>query len=516
MSPVPPLLAKPTSLQRARIARRKKRTLASVGHQLDAGIIDHLQHAINTQMNGIVGMLEMLQQTELTDYQRDMLDVLQSTSENLLGESGRLLRWNVKDSAENNPVLETNSLSAFRLLLIDADVQSNVRQTLNAHEVAVDCFATPNAALDALNSAAKAGDPYQIVILDQQLQGLDGETLGQAIGNDPLHRDTLLVLISNEHGAQDADRLAQSGFSAWLPKVSPASMLIETLIKLSGWITSEEAPRFISAGVLAGDHSIAPNFLPFDGCRVLAVDDNSVNLQVVERMLARLGCHVDIANGGEQALAQHEQQSYDLILMDCQMPKLDGYQTTALLRSAEGDTRHTPIIGWSARAGRKERDTCLAIGMDDFIAKPVRLHALNTLLTRWLPSANSKTPTATTAPDDELEATQQMFGEDFAELANLFLSDTPPRIASLQKAMTALDAANVAKLAHALCGSSAAIGATALAAVCRDMEIRARSGVTGDISRMQAAEKEYARIDAKLHAMLQAIHVKPHHPYNDR
>lgn len=516
MSPAPLLLAKPTPPQRARIARRKKRMRATVGHQLDAGIVDHLQHAINTQMNGIVGMLDMLQQTELTGDQRDMLDVLQSTSENLLGESGRLLRWNIKDSRENNLAAETNSLTALRLLLIDADSQSTVRQTLASHEIAIDCVTTPNAALTAMHKAAKAGASYQIVILDQQLQGLGGETLGQAIGNDPLHRDVLLVLISNKHSAQDASRLTQSGFSAWLPKMPPASMLIETLVKLSGWIASKEAPRFISAGVLADENAVAASFLPFDGCRVLAVDDNAVNLQVVERMLARLGCQVDIAKSGEQALALHEQQIYDLILMDCQMPKLDGYQTTALLRSTEGETRHTPIIGWSARAGRKERDTCLAIGMDDFIAKPVRLQALNTLLARWLPLAKSKAAIATIETNDELEATQQMFGEDFAELAHLFLTDTPPRIASLQKATAELDATTVAKLAHVLCGSSAAIGATALAAICRDLEIRARNGAAVNHSRMQAAEKEYARIDAKLHAMLQVINATSHQQHNDR
>jgi CheY-like chemotaxis protein len=210
------------------------------------------------------------------------------------------------------------------------------------------------------------------------------------------------------------------------------------------------------------------------------------------------------------------QQDYDLILMDCQMPKLDGYQTTALLRAAETGTRHTPIIGWSARAGRKERDTCLAIGMDDFIAKPVRLQALNTLLARWLPSSsNGKTATANADPGDELEVTQQMFGDDFAELAQLFLADTPPRIAALQKAAIESDAVTFARVAHALCGSSASIGAGALAAICRDLETRARGGAIGNALRMQAVENEYARIDARLHAMLQAAGTGQTHPQSD-
>jgi CheY-like chemotaxis protein len=518
MQSTPLPLATPTAPQRARIARRRKRMIAAVGRQLDAGIADRLQHAINTQMNGIVGMLEMMQQTELTDDQRAMLDVAQGTAENLFSESGRLLRWNVKDHAESNATFPSDALTALRILLVDADIdsQSTIRQALDSHGAAIDCFTTPAAALNALTKAATAGDPYQIVILDQQLQGVDGETFGHAISNDPAHRDTLLVLISNDHGTQDADRLAQSGFSAWLPKPPRLSMLVDTLSMLSGWIADKEAPRFISAGILVDDHAASASFLPFDGRRILAVDDNRVNLQVVERMLARMGCHVDTVSGGEQALAMAAQQDYDLILMDCQMPKLDGYQTTALLRAAENGTRHTPIIGWSARAGRKERDTCLAIGMDDFIAKPVRLQALNTLLAKWLPpSNNDKAAMASVEPDDELAVTQQMFGDDFAELAQLFLADTPPRIAALQKAAIESDAATFAKVAHALCGSSASIGAGALAAICRDLEIRARGGSIGNALRMQSVEKEYARIDARLHAMLQAAGTGQTHPQSD-
>jgi len=504
MSPIPPSLAKPTGLQRTRIARRRKRMVASVGGQLDAGIVDHLQHAINTQMNGIVGMLDMLQQTDLTVDQRTMLDILQTNAEKLLGESGRLLRWNVKDPADIDVNPTSAALAGYRMLLIHANLESQTKmqQLLAAHDVAIECHTTSATALGALTNAATQGNPYRIILLDQHLQGLDGETLGQAISNDPAYRDSLLVLIGGDH-AQRVERLAQSGFSAWLPDPYPASMLLDTLNTLCTSIAGKEAPRFINAGVPVDDHTAAINFLPFDGRRVLAVDDNPINLQVVERMLARLGCVVDTASGGKQALQLAKQQNYDLILMDCQMPKLDGYQTTALLRAAEDESIHTTIVGWSARAGRKERDTCLAIGMDDFIAKPVRLQDLNALLARWLQASGESAVAVSAEADDELDATLEMFGDDFPELANLFLTDTPKRIASLQQAVTERDTVAIAKLAHAMCGSSASIGATALAAICRDLEIRARNGAVTDAARMSTMEKEYARIDAKLHAMLQ-------------
>jgi CheY-like chemotaxis protein/HPt (histidine-containing phosphotransfer) domain-containing protein len=390
------------------------------------------------------------------------------------------------------------------MLLIDPDAASRsaIEQAFGTQNIPIDVFETATAALNAMTAAAHAGDPYRIALLDQNLQALDGETLGQAISADPVHRDTLLVLISGTHTAQDVHRLTQAGFSAWLPAAPPVSMLFDTVGTLCNWIADKDVPRFISAGVTTDDQSATPDFLPFDGYRILAIDDNPVNLQVVERMLARMGCSVDTASGGESAIAMFSHANYDLVLVDCQMPGLDGYQTTALLRSQEDDNRHTPIIGWSARSGRKERDTCLAIGMDDFIAKPLRLQTLNALLAKWLSPVRSKAAPADVRPDDELDATRQMFGEDFAELAELFLTDTPLRIASLKKAKGDSDAAACAKLAHALCGSCASIGATALAAICRDLEIRARSGAIGDSSRIDALENEYARIHGRLQCMM--------------
>jgi CheY-like chemotaxis protein/HPt (histidine-containing phosphotransfer) domain-containing protein len=319
-----------------------------------------------------------------------------------------------------------------------------------------------------------------------------------------MHRDTLLVLLSDVHGAQDADRLAVAGFSAWLPHRPPAMMLRDTLKILYRWIAARTAPGFIAAGNVVEDDAggLSANALPFDGSRILAVDDNPVNLHVIERMLARLGCQVDTAAGGELALTRAADHAYDLILMDCHMPGLDGHQTTALLRAAESGSRHTPVIGWSARTRHNERDTCLATGMDDFLPKPTQLQALRRMLARWLP-APAATPDATGA-EDELEATQQIFGADFPELAQLFLADTPQRIAALHAATATRDTLSFAKVAHALCGSSASIGATSLAAVCRELEIRARNGIAADEARMQAIDQEYARIEDKLHALMRS------------
>jgi CheY-like chemotaxis protein len=498
-----PPFQKPAFLQRARIARRRARRIgASDDAEWKQRFSGDLQHIVNTRMNGIVGALEIMQSTSLTADQRTILRLAQDSAESLLSEIDQLLTANT-DSGMIDASRTQNSLAGIRMLLLDPDTESNVRiaNAMLQRGARADCFSTPDDALAALSDAAVAGDPYRIALLEQRLQGMAGETLGMAIGNDPMYRDTLLVLMSATHGGHDAGRLAQAGFSAWLPQPLSQPMLFDTLTLLCNCLAKKDAPHFVNAGVrLARDH--APGMLPFAGYRVLVVDDNPLNLQVAERMLARLGCHVDTANGGEQALALSDERRYDLILMDCRMPKLDGYQTTALLRAAENGKTHTPIVGWSACVSRNERDTCLAIGMDDFLGKPMRTQQANEILARWLP-VSVAVGGVSMQPDDELNATQQMFGDDFAELAQLFLEDSPKRIASLRDAAADNDAVNVAKLAHTLCGSTASIGASALAAMCRELEIRANNDVLDEAAlRIAAIASEYARIENRLHDML--------------
>lgn len=494
-----------TAAQRARIVRRREHQSSTLSNtQLDERLLGDLQRAVNTQMNGIVGALEMIRQNDLAPDQREMIHLAQSSADSLLMNIEQLLESNsdlgIGEGANNTH----HALADTRMLFINTnpDTRAHIERELKQRGARIDCFDIPKTALAALENAAIAGDPYRIALLDQKIPGMDGETLGTAIGNSPLYRDTLVVLISSEHSRHDADRLAQAGFSAWLPKPLQQTMLLNTLSMLCSCLAKKDAPRFVCAGVrVNAEHLISDHAPAFAHCRVLAVDDNPVNLQIAERMLARFGCQVDTASDGQQALRLVNEQHYDLILMDCQMPQMDGYHTTALLRAAETDGSHMPIIGWSSGINRSERDTCLAIGMDDFIFKPIRMRPLNDMLTRWLkPVTNDK---ALMPQDDELDATQEMFGDDFAELVDLFLTDSPKRFVLLHEAILAKDTLTVAKFAHVLCGSTASIGATALASLCRELEIRAKNNMLDDApSRLTAIELEYVRIDKKLRSML--------------
>ena len=499
-----------TAAQRGRKTRRREYQNSEPSNtELNVQLLDDLQRMINTQMNGIIGALEMIRKNDLASDQCEMIKLAQGSADNLLLEVDQLLASNQECSRPAPLETTSNPLANIKMMLLDTDAlnRSRIEKKLQQRAVRIDSFELPNEALAALEKAATSGDPYRIVLLDQNLTGIDGETLGVAISSAPLYRDALIVLISDQHNQYDAERLTHAGFSAWLPKPAPNTMLLNTLGMLCGCIVKKDAPRFVCAGVRLSTtlSTDSTEYLPaFSHARILAVDDNAVNLQMAKQMLARFGCQVDTASSGQQALHLFNEHHYDMILMDCQMPQMDGYQTTALLRAMESADSHTIIIGWSASAKHNERDTCLAIGMDDFIAKPMRLKSLNELLTRWLPASTTKT-TTTMQQDDELEAPQQMFGEDFAELAHLFLGDSPKRLILLSTAITEQDAIATGRLAHVLCGSTASIGATELAALCRDLEIKAKNNQLDDaLLRLNAIELEYARIDAKLHHMLHA------------
>jgi CheY-like chemotaxis protein len=244
--------------------------------------------------------------------------------------------------------------------------------------------------------------------------------------------------------------------------------------------------------------------LALAGRRVLVADDNPVNRTFAARLLKQLGCTVALAEDGHQAEQMHAQTCYDLILMDCDMPRMDGYEATRCIRRTEGEKRRTPIVALTACVSPEGRENCIAAGMDDFIAKPAQKQELARALVRWLSPMPVRADDSSSETRDELEAVREMFGKDFAELAVLYLTDSPVRLDALRAAGTANDAVQTAKLAHAFSGSCASIGASALSRMCREMEGAAKSGPLREFKqRMVAIEVEHLRISERLRTLLQ-------------
>lgn len=236
--------------------------------------------------------------------------------------------------------------------------------------------------------------------------------------------------------------------------------------------------------------------------RILVIDDNIINCQVAAQIMKAAGCDADTSIDSYQALELHRQRSYDLILMDCQMPELDGYQATQRIRAEEAGSRRTVIIGWTSTHDSGAREKCMDAGMDDLMMKPIGASTARAMVTRWLTSAAPiPSPCADTATNwrSDLARTQQLFGPRFAELADLYLSDTPPRIAALRNAIEEHDIVTIVVICHVLSGSSYSIGATHVAEACRELEACCKAAFSGTCNmHLEKIEGEYREFASKL------------------
>ncbi len=415
---------------------------------------------------------------------------------------------------EERPAPVQSPLTGMRVLFVDN--QSNYRsvfEELLLHEgMRVDMRGSGAEALAAMKAAVKARDPYRIAVIAPRMQDIDGIELGSAIKGDLELGDTLLVMLSAQTSPADVQMLAQAGFSALLKKPLPRDALMHTLHALCSALLRGEAPGFISGANHASALQGSPADLPFDGYRILVVDDNVVNQSVVVHMLRKFGCRTEIAGDGLQAVAMHGVGNYDLILMDCQMPELDGYQATMRIRSNERQAeksglpaRHIPIVALTAHALTGDKEKCLASGMDDFLPKPIRPATLREALARWLEQKGATPGLELDLPaHDDLDGMQEVFGSDFPELANLFQTDSAKRLATMYQAAQTADRAELVRLTHALSGSASSMGASSLAALCKKFEMQLKAGMMDDlIARIAAIEADYRKIDRRLQAMLE-------------
>jgi CheY-like chemotaxis protein len=242
---------------------------------------------------------------------------------------------------------------------------------------------------------------------------------------------------------------------------------------------------------------------------VLVVEDNAVNQRVAVRMLETRGYRVDAVASGREAVDALAHIPYDLVLMDCQMPEMDGYAATAEIRRREraqgAATRRTPIIAMTANALKGDAEKCLAAGMDDYLPKPVTVQRLEAALARWSPQ------TRLGAPEEVVDASIVALLRDLhregrpdilAEVIAVYLCDTPPRLAALHEAVARADAEAVRRETYGLKGSSSQIGAVQVARLCADLEHQA--GTTdwmGAMETLRRLDEAFGRVRAHLEAL---------------
>jgi two-component system, sensor histidine kinase and response regulator len=392
--------------------------------------------------------------------------------------AGSTFWFKVPLAKQTGVVLKTSEappLRGLRVLVVDDNVTNRKilhRQLAGWGAVGAEAPGGEEA-LRELRRRAAEGTAYDLAILDMQMPGMDGLTLAGEIKRDPAIAATRLVLAMSTID-RDAERERAAGIAAFLSKPLRQSRLLDCLrVVARGESDDRTAPKppSITAGMRL-DRST----------RVLVVEDNIVNQRLALFMLRALGVNAEIAANGIEALRAVERYRYDVVMMDCQMPVMDGYEATREIRRREGSSRRTPIIAVTAHALEGERDKCLAAGMDDYLSKPVKREALAAMLDRWAPAEK---PAAASAPAFEgVPELSADHGEAAsAELIDLFVQDASERMHSIGEAIRQGDAEMLFQAAHSLKGSSGSIGARRVAGLCAKLEHLGRSGTIAGADR---------------------------------
>jgi CheY-like chemotaxis protein len=418
-----------------------------------------------------------------------------------------------QNSVDRLPHVYTRDL---RVLVVDDNATNRqiMHKTLTSWEIKNGVVEGGEAALEMLRAAVDTGEPYGVAVLDMQMPEMDGLDLARAIKNDPAIAPTRLMLLTSI-GVEIREEARQAGVEAVLTKPVRQSQLYDALAPMVGLGDDMPAARSSRENAPAAGHTTAVvEEPPTRGC-VLLAEDNPVNQRVATRMLEKLGYRVDVAANGREALEAFAGAPYAAVLMDVQMPGVDGYEATTEIRRREGPERHTPIIAMTANAMEGDREKALRAGMDDYVVKPVDRERLAVVLEDWVPKEEIA-PTAnkedgvtavaeeTAEPLDRavVEHLRTLGGpEMLSELSQMFHEDARSALMDLRRALQDGDAASVERIAHTLKGSSGSMGATRMSQICSELQ---DAGASADLVRASALsgrlEAEFENVWAVLEA----------------
>jgi CheY-like chemotaxis protein/HPt (histidine-containing phosphotransfer) domain-containing protein len=342
-------------------------------------------------------------------------------------------------------------------------------------------------------------------VIDLNMPGMDGIELAELLKSDPATKQMILFLLSSSGERLSAAEAHTRGFAACMTKPVRSSELFDGLITAVNGGAPAESPKQPT--------TTQPDSQGVAGM-ILLVEDNTMNQLVASKLLAKLGYSVDIANHGGEAVSAIQAGTYDAVLMDCQMPEMDGYEATGEIRRIEGTGRRTPIIAMTAAAMEGDRDTCLAAGMDDYITKPVRPDAVAAVLERWVARAARDTsggegtlPASDEEGPDPLDRAQVevLLGLDdgegavAGEIVEEYLIQAVDVRSELCANVNAGDHHALERSAHKLRGMCANVGAATLSSVCAEIESLSR------IAELDGAAGLLERFDAEFDRVREAL-----------
>ena len=386
-------------------------------------------------------------------------------------------------------------------------------------------------ALEMLRERQVDGRHYELLLLDQDMPDMDGPTLARHIREDRELRHLPIIMLSSSGNFDGPESVERAEIAAWLTKPVRQSALYNCIMKAVAGAGPKSTPGETQPSRAAGDASWQPL-----NARVLLADDNPVNQVVAEETLKLLGCRTQVVEDGSGAVEAMAEGGYDLVLMDVQMPVMDGFEATSQIRRLEaeqGGPRRVPIIALTADAMQGDRERCLAAGMDDYLSKPFTPTQLWEVLERWLgatgvrekvleSNGDSRNPSAEANPTESdtgsslldqkvlhgIRAMQRPGAPNLlGKVIKIYLECSPKLVQALRSAVVQERSADaIRQAAHSLKSSSANLGATSVAALCKELEVMGREARIADAAATFAeVEKIYPLLCERLAAELERV-----------
>ncbi len=340
-------------------------------------------------------------------------------------------------------------------------------------------------AIQALKRAARKERLFDLVFLDMQMPVMDGVETLKAIKADPETKDVATIVLTSIGVRGDVARLEALGCAGYLLKPVKQSQLFDTIITV---LARQDAGAACRPMGIVTRHTVA------DEKRrrtcILLAEDNPLNQKLAVALLKKAGYTIDAVENGKQAVESLSRKSYDLILMDVQMPEMDGFEATRTIRERKDERRNTPIVAMTAHAMKGDRERCLAGGMDDYVSKPIEPQELLDAIKKWVASADeSQERTVGVRVNDHPQAPgpvvdfEAVLNDRFegdrgflSEMLREFLDYAPGQLERLNRAVEKADAKTVETEAHSLKGAAGNLGAGRVAELSLDLELAGRTG----------------------------------------
>jgi len=391
-----------------------------------------------------------------------------------------------------------------RVLIVDDNARSRrlLEEMLTHWHMKPRAVDGGQAALEEMEAALAVGQPYALGVIDARMPEMDGFKLAEHIKGNKQLADTVLIMLTSGGKTGDGARCRELGIAAYLVKPIKQADLWEAIMVTLGTKEKEDTkPELVT------QHTLRENRRSF---HILVAEDSPVNLKLVVRMLEKRGHTIVASTNGREAVAALDKEPFDLVLMDVEMPEMDGFEATAAIREKEeGSSRHIPVVAMTAHAMKGDRERCLATGMDGYVSKPIRAQELLETIDRVVAGdARPKVGVSKTAQEDDaidwLAAIAHLEGdvELLKEIAAMFLEQCPSLVSRMREAVAGMDPVEIERAAHTIKGSVGNFSAKAAFDAAMQLE---KIGRDGTLDQAEAArvklEDELERLKPALAAL---------------